>query len=130
MLNLKIKTMFNFLRTGGILGMSMITCCALLVLIFTFVKGYDVFVRGNIDKKGLVGILFFGSLAPLIGIIWQMIGMMQAFTAIQEAADISPAIVLEGIKMSMYAPMFGLIILFFASILWFILKWTIEKKQA
>lgn len=121
--------MFDFLKTGGILGMSMITCCAILVLIFTIVKGYDVFKRGVYDKNGLVGIIFFGSLAPLIGIIWQMIGMMQAFTAIREAADISPSIVMGGIKVSMYAPLFGLIVLFFSAILWFILKWIIEKKQ-
>ena len=108
--------------------MTMILICALLVIIFTIVKGYDVFVKGNAEKKGLIGIIFFGSLAPLIGIIWQMIGMMQAFTAIQQAGDISPAMVLGGLKVSMYAPVFGLIVLFFSAILWYALKMLIERK--
>lgn len=121
--------MFDFLIIGGMFGMALITICAILVLILTVVKGYDVFAKGNINNKGLTGILFFGSLAPLIGIIWQMIGIMQAFTAIQEAADISPAIVMDGMKVSMYAPLYGLIVLFFSAILWFFLKWKIESKQ-
>ena len=121
--------MFDFLKMGGMIGMVVITICALLVIIFTVVKGYDVFVRKNIDKKGLVGILFFGSMAPLVGIIWQMIGMMQAFTAIQEAGDISPALVMGGLRVSIFAPLYGLIVLFFSAILWFILKWKIESMN-
>lgn len=122
--------MFKFMYEGGLLGMVVITICALLALILTVVKAYDVFAKGNIDKKGLSGILFFGSMAPLTGIIWQMIGMMQAFTAIQEAADISPAIVVGGLKVSMIAPLYGLFVLFFSALFWFILKWQIEAKQS
>lgn len=129
MLNLKLKAMFDFLKVGGILGMVVITICALLVLIFTIVKGYDVFVRKNIDKKGLIGILFFGSMAPLVGIIWQMIGMMQAFTAIEQAGDISPSLMMGGLRVSMFAPLYGLIVLFFSAIFWFILKWKIESMN-
>ena len=115
---------------GGMFGMVLITICALLALILTVVKAYDVFSKGNLNKKGLSGILFFGSMAPLTGIIWQMIGMMQAFTAIQQAGDISPAIIMGGLKVSMIAPLYGLLVLFFSAILWFILKWQIEAKQA
>ena len=122
--------MFKFIIEGGTFGMVLITICALMVLILTIVKGYDVFGRGNIDKKGLNGILFFGSLAPLTGIIWQMIGMMQAFTTIQQAGDVSPAMIMGGLKVSMIAPLYGLLILFFSAILWFIMKWQIESKQA
>lgn len=120
--------MFRFIEEGGRFGMVLITLCALIAIILTVVKAYDVFARQNINKKGLTGILFFGSIAPLIGIIWQMIGMMMAFKAIEEAADISPALVIGGLKVSMYAPLYGLIVLFISSILWFILKWQIESK--
>lgn len=106
-----------------------VTLCFVLVIVYTFVKGYDVFIKKNYDKKGLSGILFFGSLAPLIGIIGQMVGMMAAFHAIQNAGDISPNLVAGGLKVSMYAPLYGLIILFFSALLWFILKSIIEKKQ-
>ena len=121
--------MFKFMIEGGMFGMMVITICALLALILTVVKAYDVFAKGNIDKKGLSGILFFGSMAPLTGIIWQMIGMMQAFTAIQQAGDVSPAIIMGGLKVSMIAPLYGLLVLFFSAFFWFILKWQIETKQ-
>ena len=120
--------MIQFHMVGGWPGMVLITICALLVIIFTCVKCYDVFVRKNIDKKGLIGILFFGSLAPLVGIIWQMIGMMQALTAIEQAGDVSPTIISGGLKVSMFAPIYGLIVLFFSAILWFVLKLKIESK--
>lgn len=121
--------MINFIIEGGMFGMIVITISALLVLVLTVVKAYDVFAKGNINKKGLNGILFFGSIAPLTGIIWQMLGIMQAFTAIQKAGDIAPAIIMGGLKVSMLAPLYGMIVLFFAAILWYILKWRIEAKQ-
>lgn len=122
--------MFKFIEEGGRLGMVLITVCALMVIVLYLIKANDVFVKRKYNKKGLTGILLFGSLSPLIGIIWQMIGMMQAFKAIEEAGDISPSLIMGGLKVSMYAPLYGLIVLFFSAILWFILKWRIEAKQA
>jgi len=121
--------MFKFIIEGGMFGMMVITICALLTLILTVVKAYDVFAKGNIDKKGLSGILFFGSMAPLTGIIWQMIGLMQAFEAVEIAGDVSPALMMGGLKVSMIAPLYGLFVLFFSALCWFILKWIIEAKQ-
>lgn len=121
--------MFKFMIEGGMFGMMVITICALLALILTVVKAYDVFAKGNIDKKGLSGILFFGSMAPLTGIIWQMIGLMQAFEAVEIAGDVSPALMMGGLKVSMIAPLYGLFVLFFSALFWFILKWIIEAKR-
>ncbi|MBN1924687.1 MAG: MotA/TolQ/ExbB proton channel family protein [Prolixibacteraceae bacterium] len=122
--------MFDFLRTGGILGMTLITIFALIVLILAVVVAYDVYAKKNYSGKGLAGILFFGSLAPLMGIIWQMLGMMQAFKAIQEAADISLGIVMGGLKVSMLAPLYGFFVLLFSALIWFVLRTIIKSKQS
>jgi len=42
------------------------------------------------------------------GILGQGLGLYQAMTAIQAAADVSPAIVLGGLKVSTIAPLMGL----------------------
>ena len=110
--------------------MTIITLFALIVVILAVVVAYDVYAKKNYSAKGLAGILFFGSLAPLMGIIWQMLGMMRAFTAIQEAADISLGIVMGGLKASMFAPLYGLFVLFFSALIWFVLRTIIKSKQS
>jgi hypothetical protein len=120
--------MLDFLRTGGIQGMVFITFCLIAVIVLFAKKANDVYGKKNYSRKGLIGIPFLGSIAALSGILWQMMGMMHAFTAIQEAGDISPAMILGGLKVSMYAPMYGLVTLFVSGILWYMIRVQIDRK--
>ncbi len=60
-------------------------------------------------ERGLVWLSLFIALAPLIGFTGTVIGMVQAFDAIEEAADISPSIVAGGIKTALLTTLAGLI---------------------
>jgi predicted hotdog family 3-hydroxylacyl-ACP dehydratase len=46
----------------------------------------------------------FGSLSFIFGLLAQAIGMFQAFEAIQQAGDISPALVAGGRRFESYYP--------------------------
>ncbi|MBO6516338.1 MAG: MotA/TolQ/ExbB proton channel family protein [Bacteroidia bacterium] len=61
-------------------------------------------------EKGLVWISLFIALAPMLGFMGTVIGMIQAFDDIQNAGDISPAIVAEGIKVALLTTVAGLIV--------------------
>ena len=99
---------------------------ALGILVVFIVKVFDLFVRKNLDdtrlRSGIHTILFLGSFAAVFGLLIQIIGIVEAINAIIEAADISPAIVLDGAKRSFYNPIFGMITLLVSGVFWFILQ--------
>ncbi|NJL15769.1 MAG: MotA/TolQ/ExbB proton channel family protein [Microscillaceae bacterium] len=61
-------------------------------------------------EKGLVWISLFIALAPMLGFMGTVIGMIQAFDAIQAAGDISPSLVAGGIKVALITTVSGLIV--------------------
>jgi biopolymer transport protein ExbB len=61
-------------------------------------------------ERGLVWISLFISLAPMLGFMGTVIGMIGAFDAIQAAGDISPSLVAGGIKVALLTTVAGLIV--------------------
>ncbi len=61
-------------------------------------------------EKGLVWISLFISLAPMLGFMGTVIGMIFAFDTIEAAGDISPSIVAGGIKIALLTTVAGLIV--------------------
>jgi biopolymer transport protein ExbB len=61
-------------------------------------------------ERGLVWISLFISLAPMLGFMGTVIGMIGAFDAIEEAGDISPSLVAGGIKVALLTTVGGLIV--------------------
>ena len=61
-------------------------------------------------EKGMVWISLFISLAPMLGFMGTVIGMIGAFDAIAEAGDVSPALVATGIKVALLTTVGGLIV--------------------
>ncbi len=60
-------------------------------------------------EKGLSWISLFISLAPNLGFMGTVIGMIAAFDNIAVVGDISPAVVADGIKVALLTTVFGLI---------------------
>jgi biopolymer transport protein ExbB len=61
-------------------------------------------------EKGMVWISLFISLAPMLGFMGTVIGMIGAFDAIEAAGDISPSLVAGGIKVALLTTVFGLVV--------------------
>lgn len=61
-------------------------------------------------ERGLVWISLFISLAPMLGFMGTVIGMIDAFDAIEAAGDISPSLVAGGIKIALLTTVAGLIV--------------------
>ncbi len=60
-------------------------------------------------ENGLSWIQLFISIAPMLGFMGTVIGMIAAFDAIEAAGDISPNLVAGGIKVALITTVFGLI---------------------
>ena len=67
-------------------------------------------VQMGLLEKGLVWISLFIALAPMLGFMGTVIGMIQAFDTIEVVGDISPAVVAGGIKVALLTTVFGLIV--------------------
>jgi len=61
-------------------------------------------------EKGMVWISLFISLAPMLGFMGTVIGMIDAFDAIAAAGDVSPSLVAGGIKLALLTTVGGLIV--------------------
>jgi biopolymer transport protein ExbB len=60
-------------------------------------------------EKGVSWISLFIALAPMLGFMGTVIGMIEAFDAIEAAGDINPSLVASGIKVALLTTVFGLI---------------------
>lgn len=61
-------------------------------------------------ERGLVWISLFIALAPMLGFLGTVVGMIGAFDAIEAAGDISPSLVAGGIKVALLTTVAGLIV--------------------
>ena len=61
-------------------------------------------------EKNVSWISLFIALAPMLGFMGTVIGMISAFDSIEAAGDISPAVVAGGIKVALLTTVFGLVV--------------------
>ncbi len=66
-------------------------------------------VQMGLLEKGISWISLFIALAPMLGFMGTVIGMISAFDSIEAAGDISPSLVARGIKVALLTTVFGLI---------------------
>ncbi len=67
-------------------------------------------VQMGLLEKGLIWISLFIAVAPMLGFMGTVIGMIGAFDDIEAAGDISPTVVAGGIKVALLTTVFGLIV--------------------
>jgi len=67
-------------------------------------------VQMGLLERGLSWITLFIAIAPMLGFLGTVVGMIQAFDSIQEAGDVSPTLVAGGIKVALITTVGGLIV--------------------
>ncbi len=67
-------------------------------------------VQMGLLERGLVWISLFIAIAPMLGFMGTVIGMIGAFNKIEIVGDISPDVVAGGIKVALLTTVFGLIV--------------------
>ena len=86
-------------------------------------------------EKGCSWIKLFIAMAPSLGFLGTVIGMVMAFDQIQTAGDISPTIVAQGMKVALITTIFGIIValvlqLFYSYILSKIERLTTQMEES
>jgi biopolymer transport protein ExbB/TolQ len=78
-------------------------------------------------ENGINSILFWGAMSVLIGFLGHYHGMYLAMQQISRASEISPAVIAEGYGVSLITVLFGLLILLFSALVWFVLRWRLKQ---
>ncbi len=92
--------MIDIFYMGGPLFMSIISLCHLASFL-----AFILYFRG-VDS--LKYVREFGILALALGILGQLIGLFEAFKAIELMGDVSPALLAGGLKVSSVTTLYGL----------------------
>lgn len=94
---------------------------------FVIARSFADELPGNIDAlKSLV--LQLGIFAFFTGLLSQAIGLMQAFQAIQQVGDVSPALVAGGLYVSFIAPVWGLILLLLGLAIYMVARYRLATR--
>ena len=110
------------------------TFCFLVVVLLGLWCSLRLFRPGAVPelrtKAWLDGILAWGCLAFLGGILGAVIGIIFAFQAIEAAGAIRATAIAPGLKMTLLSLGFGTMILGFAVLLWYVLQLRWRLLQA
>ena len=128
-----MKTLIEFFVMGGAQFMSILLLLLIIILamsIYGIISGF--MKQGNYQvllKTFSQWVLGLGGFAFVWGFLGQGVGIYMALTAIQEAGDVSPAMIMGGIKVSMIAPFFGVLIFLISILLSLVLK-TLHNRNS
>ena len=123
--------MFQLFYEGGVLFMSILTLCLLVVLILSVYYGSKVFKADTATmpllRHRLTYIKSIGLLSLVLGILGQLIGMFTGFGKIQEAGRISQALLAAGLKISLITTMYGILIFILSYVIWLFLDSSMKR---
>lgn len=131
-INQKINVMKDLFFMGGTLFMSILTILLISMIawfLYHFIVAYssrqlstEIVLRRMGYGKSI------GLFALITGILGQLIGFYGAFSVLETAADISPAMVYAGIKVSMITTLYGMSIYLISLLIWFSFSLIIERR--
>jgi hypothetical protein len=116
---------------GGTLFMSILTILLVIMIAWYIYHLVVVFYSKALSFETVLRRMGYGKsiglFAMITGIFGQLIGLYEAFSAIEKAGDISPALVYAGIKVSMITTLYGITIYLTSILIWVSVSILIEK---
>ncbi|MDZ7773124.1 MAG: MotA/TolQ/ExbB proton channel family protein [Balneolaceae bacterium] len=101
--------MIELFQMGGYF-MYLVTLFGIISLLFLVQSVRPLFRGERASPRLLRNMMIAGGTAFASGLLAQVAGLYQAMSAIEAAGDISPALLAGGFKVSMIAPIYGLLI--------------------
>lgn len=124
--------MLELFFLGSKLLMGILTVVA-TVMIIQSVLSIRTIMANQVNEKTSQKIRLvreIGLFAFMVGILASAIDLMGAFSAIEMAGDVSPSLLAAGLKLTLIAPVYGLMIYVLSLIIWFALNWKMNKMIA
>ncbi len=114
----------NFIEGGPVfMTLYLIFWIFVIVSVIRFILNFKSKNRNLTTLKKFNSTIFFiGSFALLFSIFYWMMGLYSALQVAQTTSDISPVLFIEGLRVSLIAPLYSLFLFLFTSTIWFIQK--------
>lgn len=116
--------MMDFLRTGGI-AMWPLAAVTLGILYMTVRSGL-LLRRGETPaeeiRRNLLGILFWGAMAMVLGFLGTVMGIVMMAEAAQLAGPVEPTLIWGGVHVALTTLLVGSFIFIVATLIWFALR--------
>jgi hypothetical protein len=120
-----MKTLDEAMQMYGGIFLLVQFLIVLLMLVMAIIKFNQYYGNSKLATlpfhKSHHAILFLGIFNLVWGMFMQVLGFVQALNAIIAAADVSPALIMEGLKNSFISPLIGLVSILVSALLWAIL---------
>ena len=120
-----MKTLDEAMQMYGGIFLLVQILIVLLMLVMAIIKFNQYYGNSKLAAlpfhKSHHAILFLGIFNLVWGMFMQVLGFVQALNAIIAAADVSPALIMEGLKNSFISPLIGLVSILVSALLWAIL---------
>ncbi len=117
--------MANLFYMGGPLFMGILTTLLVVMLAISIYFLISIASGKASDRPNfrhqLTYVKSVGLFTMITGILGQLIGLLEAFKAIEQVKDISPALLAGGLKVSMITTLYGILIYLFSILIWFLL---------
>jgi hypothetical protein len=121
-----MKTLSESMQMYGGILLWVQVLVILLILILGVIKFRQYYGNDSLDSlpfhKSHHAIMFLGIFNLVWGMFTQVLGIVQALNAIIAAADVSPGLIMEGLKNSFVSPLIGLVSILVGALLWAILQ--------
>lgn len=118
--------MVQVFMQGGLM-MWFLVIVALVLLGLTIRTVFELIARGGANtavlENGLDGLLFWGVLAVVLGVLGQAVGYYKSFSAMAAYGLISFGALWKGLAEGLISSIAGMALLAVAGGLWFILRW-------
>lgn len=101
--------MFELFQMGGYF-MYLVTLFGIIALLFIVQSVRRVLHGERVSARRLRNMMIAGGTAFASGLLAQVVGLYQAMSVIEVAGEVSPVILAGGFKVSMIAPIYGLLI--------------------
>ncbi len=127
--------MFQFLREAGPLIFPLILLAMVVLTLFLW-NSLVLLLRGSEKadrrQRSIDAIMFWGSLAAILGFLGQWIGITKIVVAVAQRGVVSPPMVILGLSESLLTPVSGMVIFTVSAFLWFGLRlglWSLERRS-
>lgn len=126
--------MLDLFYQGNVIFMGILTLLLLIIIAVAIYRAIPI-LKNNIEhattfRHQLTQIKSLGLLALVFGILFQLMGLYQMFSAIEQMGDVSPVILAGGLKVSMISTVYGVIIFVFSYLVWMGLDYQAANKSA
>ena len=118
---------------GGPIYMGILTGILIIMVAWALYHFLPALLKKESNSKNLRArlkhIKTIGTFGLVFGIMSQLIGLYQAFSAVEQMGGVSPALLMGGLKVSMITTFYGIIIYLISLLTWFITDYVFNKMR-